>query len=85
MGPGKGNDSGAGENDDFGRENITGDEQDRYHFRTPTFLIFASSAPYGHAGTYQTLEEVVRNYVNPQGAVKRSVCGAKWSGFWARK
>lgn len=69
MGPGKGNDSGAGENDDFGRQNITGDEQDRHHFRTPTLLNIASSAPYGHAGTYQTLEEVVRHYVNPQGAV----------------
>ena len=69
LGPGKGNNSGAGDSDDFGRENISGEAQDRYHFRTPTLLNIATSAPYGHAGAYQTLEEVVRHYVNPQGAI----------------
>ena len=71
IGPGKGNNSGNGFSADFGRENVTGDQADRYHFRTPTLLNVSTSAPYGHAGTYETLEEVVRHYNNPMGAINR--------------
>lgn len=71
FGPGKGNNSGNGVQADFGRENITGNNADRYHFRTPSLLNIAQSAPYGHAGAYQTLEEVVRHYNNPRGAINR--------------
>ncbi|MFD2164726.1 cytochrome-c peroxidase [Thalassotalea euphylliae] len=71
MGPGKGNESSTNTSQDFGRENVTGDEADRFHFRTPSLLNIATSAPYGHSGAYQTLEEVVRHYNNPTGAVNR--------------
>ncbi|MFT4654694.1 MAG: cytochrome c peroxidase [Patiriisocius sp.] len=75
LGPGKGNDDGVvtanATSADFGRENISGNQQDRYHFRTPTLLNIATSAPYGHAGAYQTLQEVVRHYINPQNEIDR--------------
>ncbi len=63
FGPGKGH--GAGGDDDFGREGVTGDPDDRYHFRTPTLLNVALTAPYGHVGQYATLEAMVRHYVDP--------------------
>ncbi|MFT5210326.1 MAG: cytochrome c peroxidase [Flavobacterium sp.] len=51
--------------DDIGREAIIDEAGDRYHFRTPSLLNVSATAPYGHAGLYQTLEEVVRHYDNP--------------------
>lgn len=66
FGPGKGD----GNDDDFGRERETGDSTDRYRFRTPSLLNIATTAPYGHVGAYQTLEEVVRHYTNPTGRVR---------------
>ena len=67
IGPGKGD--GATGDEDFGRERESGNPLDRYRFRTPSLLNVAVTAPYGHAGVYQTLEQVVRHYVNPQAAV----------------
>ena len=71
IGPGAGDDSGQGPTDDFGREKVTGNERDRYHFRTPPLLNIAVTAPYGHSGAYQTLEQVVRHYDNPRASVDR--------------
>lgn len=67
IGPGKGD--GANGDDDFGRERETNNQQDRYRFRTPSLLNVAMTAPYGHSGSYRTLEQVVRHYINPQAAV----------------
>jgi len=61
AGPGKGDTN----DDDFGRERETGDSDDRYRFRTPSLLNIAQTAPYGHTGVYQSLDQVVRHYVNP--------------------
>jgi cytochrome c peroxidase len=66
VGPGKGNTN----NDDFGRERETGDADHRYQFRTASLLNIAQTAPYGHNGSYQNLEEVVRHYINPNRAVE---------------
>lgn len=63
TGPGKGD--GENGDDDFGRERETSDPADRYRFRTPSLLNVAVTAPYGHTGAYQTLEQVVRHYTNP--------------------
>lgn len=65
IGPGKGD----GQGDDFGRERETGSIDDRYRFRTPSLLNVATTAPYGHAGAYETLGEVLRHYNNPRGTV----------------
>ncbi|MEZ5596565.1 MAG: cytochrome c peroxidase [Pseudomonadales bacterium] len=65
FGPGKGD----GNEDDFGRERETGDPADRYAWRTPSLLNVAVTAPYGHAGAYNTLGQVLAHYNNPAGTV----------------
>ncbi len=62
FGPGNGN--GPGGNDDFGRENVSGNPVDRYRFRTPSLLNVALTAPYGHLGQYADLDDMVRHYRN---------------------
>lgn len=69
FGPGTGNASTTNTLHDFGRENVTGDQQDRFHFRTPSLLNVAVTAPYGHTGAYQTLQQVVRHYASPRQAI----------------
>jgi cytochrome c peroxidase len=66
AGPGKSDTN----DDDFGRERETGDADHRYQFRTASLLNIAQTAPYGHSGSYQSLEEVVRHYIDPNQAVQ---------------
>ena len=65
FGPGKGD----GNTDDFARERETGTTGDRYAFRTPSLLNVEVTAPYGHAGTYETLGQVLAHYNNPNATV----------------
>lgn len=73
IGEGKGNDvddaGPAGSTGDFGRFNVTAAADDKYAFRTPTLLNVALTAPYGHAGAYDTLEEVIRHHLDPAAAI----------------
>lgn len=71
IGLGKGNTSNTETSQDFGRENITNNSNDKFHFRTPSLLNISATAPYGHTGAYQTLEEVVEHYNNPRRAIER--------------
>ena len=66
IGPGKGNDTGTNTSNDFGRENVNNQVNERFHFRAPSLLNIAVTAPYGHTGAYQTLEEVVATLQQPQ-------------------
>ena len=66
VGPGKGDGAGY---EDFGRERVTGDRMDRYRFRVPSLRNVAQTAPYGHSGAYNTLEEVVRRHLDPVAAL----------------
>lgn len=50
--------------EDFGRERVTGRQSDRYRFRVPTLRNVALTAPYGHAGAYDTLEAMVRHHLD---------------------
>ena len=68
IGPGKGD--GNTEDDDFGLARETGDERDRYKFRTPSLLNVAVTGPYGHTGAYNTLQEVVSHYGQPDNAIR---------------
>lgn len=63
IGPGKGD--GSDGHDDFGRERVTGEIDDRYKFRTPTLRQVAFTGPWGHSGAYNSLEAVVRHHLNP--------------------
>lgn len=47
---------------DAGREAVSGKRDDRGKFRTPTLRNVASTAPYMHDGSLQTLEDVVQFY-----------------------
>ncbi len=67
IGPGKGHNSDGYDDgrEDFGREAVTGNVNDRFRFRTPTLRNVALTAPYGHAGAYDSLEAVVRHHLSP--------------------
>lgn len=65
IGPGLGDDSSG--DGDFGRARVTADNGDRYHFRTPSLLNLSVTAPYGHAGVYASLDQVLDHYDNPRG------------------
>lgn len=54
---------------DMGRWLATRREEDMFAQRVPSLLNVALTAPYGHAGTFATLEEVVSYHVNPRAAV----------------
>lgn len=47
---------------DTGRMAVTGNEQDRGKFKTPSLRNVALRAPYMHDGRFATLEEVVEHY-----------------------
>lgn len=69
IGRGKGDDNGTLTNDDFGRERETADVADRYKFRTPSLLNVEVTGPWGHAGGYTSLENMVRHMLNPEEAI----------------
>jgi cytochrome c peroxidase len=51
--------------EDFGRERVTQDPADRYKFRTPSLRNVELTGPWGHDGTYRTLEAVIRHMLDP--------------------
>jgi cytochrome c peroxidase len=72
IGPGRGS-NGPGKQggfEDFGREQHTGDADDRLKFRTPTLRNVALTAPYGHAGAFNTLRTVVEHHLDPVYSLK---------------
>ncbi len=50
---------------DAGRGMITGVDEDKYRFRTPSLRNVTLSAPYGHNGAYTDLEAMVRHHLDP--------------------
>ena len=75
VGPGKGN--GLSGYEDWGRSLVTGIAADRFRFRTPPLRNVALTAPYGHAGAFQTLEEVVRHHLDPVASLYAYDCGSR--------
>jgi cytochrome c peroxidase len=51
-------------NQDFGREDATGDPADRYHFRTPSLRNVAVEAAYMHDGAFTTLAAAIRHHLD---------------------
>lgn len=62
IGNGKGD--GLNGHDDYGREQVTGDIQDRYRFRTPPLRNVALTGPWGHDGAYDSLQAVVEHHLD---------------------
>lgn len=46
--------------EDYGRYNVTGDEEDRFRFKVPSLRNVALTAPYFHDGSVATLQEAVK-------------------------
>lgn len=55
---------GPGSNEDFGREQITGDPQDRYKFRTSPLRNVAVQPAFMHNGAFTRLEDAVRHHLD---------------------
>ncbi len=55
---------------DFGQEDVTGNPNHRFRFRTPPLRNVALTGPWMHAGAYTTLGGVVRHYRNPANALR---------------
>lgn len=51
---------------DLGRELVTKNPKDRYKFRTPSLRNVELTGPYGHAGVYRTLEDIVNHHIEPE-------------------
>ena len=47
---------------DFGLYNVTGNEDDKGLFKTPTLRNIEYSAPYMHDGRFNTIDEVIEHY-----------------------
>jgi cytochrome c peroxidase len=66
FGVGKGNVifDGPGGNEDFGREEFTGDPNDRYLFRTAPLRNLAVSPGFFHNGAFVRLEDAIRHHLD---------------------
>jgi cytochrome c peroxidase len=55
--------SGPGSDEDFGREEVTGDPQDRYKFRTSPLRNIALQAAFFHNGSFTRLEDALHYHL----------------------
>jgi cytochrome c peroxidase len=62
---------GPGEDEDFGRERVTGDVLDRYKFRTSPLRNVALQPQFMHNGAYVCLEDAIRHHVDAVGSLDR--------------
>jgi cytochrome c peroxidase len=63
--------TGAGTSDDPGRFAVTGKEEDRGRFRTPSLRNVAATAPYFHDGSAATLADAIEHYDRGGGEGRR--------------
>jgi cytochrome c peroxidase len=63
--------SGPGGDEDYGREERTGDPADRYKFRTAPLRNLAVSSAFFHNGAYTRLDEAIRFHLNVVGSARR--------------
>ena len=77
IGPGRG-EKGAATGDDRGRGNLYSSETQDYRFRVPSLLNVANTGPWGHAGSYGTLRDVVAHYDLLDERVDAYFAGGGW-------
>ncbi len=68
FGPGKGD--GPDGNEDYGREQVSGDAADRLAFRTPSLRNVELTGPWSPVGAYGTLREAVEHHLDPLGTLE---------------
>jgi cytochrome c peroxidase len=56
-------------NEDFGREDFTGDARDRYAFRTPSLRNVAVEAAYMHDGAFTDLAAAIRHHLDARASL----------------
>jgi cytochrome c peroxidase len=61
---------GPGANEDFGLEQVTGDPQDRYMFRTAPLRNSAVMPAYMHSGAFVRLEDAIRHHLDPYASAR---------------
>ena len=57
---------GPGANEDFGLEQITGDPEDRYKFRTAPLRNVSLAPAFFHNGAFTRLEDAIRYHLDPE-------------------
>ena len=62
--------AGAGVNEDFGREDVTGDPADRYAFRSSPLRNVALQPAFMHDGAFTTLEAAIVHHLDVVGSVR---------------
>lgn len=72
FGLGKGNVifDGPGENEDFGLEQLTGNANDRYKFRTSPLRNAALQPAFFHNGAFTRLEDAIEHHLDVRGSVR---------------
>ena len=61
---------GAAANEDFGREDATGNRDDRYAFRTPSLRNVAVEAAFMHDGAFTTLAAAIRHHLDAAASLR---------------
>ena len=62
---------GPGADEDFGREQVTGDPQDRYKFRTSPLRNVGLQPAFMHNGAFTRLEDAVRHHLDVVASARR--------------
>jgi cytochrome c peroxidase len=60
---------GPAANEDYGREDFTGNPADRYEFRTPSLRNVAVEPAFMHDGAYTTLAAAIRHHLNARASL----------------
>jgi cytochrome c peroxidase len=62
---------GPGANEDFGKEQVTGDPNDRYKFRTSPLRNIAVQPTFMHNGAFTNLEDAVRHHLDVKSSARK--------------
>jgi len=57
--------------EDLGRMRVTGKDEDRYKFRTPSLRNVSLTSPYGHNGAFATLKSIIKHHLNPAASLAK--------------
>ncbi|WP_440055416.1 cytochrome c peroxidase [Pseudoalteromonas sp. T1lg65] len=76
IGPGTG--TPGNETNDLGRTHRNGSDADLFSFRSGTLLNIEVTGPFGHAGSYDTLEEVMEHYDDYHPMLTEYIEGKGW-------
>ena len=62
---------GPGENEDFGAQQITGQDADRYMFRTAPLRNIAVQPAFFHNGSFTSIEAAIRHHLDAAGSARK--------------